>query len=234
MVFFNKSSPQTAHACWVAPTATVIGDVWLYDFSNIWYGAVVRGDKNTINIGAYTNIQDGAVITTDDKPTLNGFNSEVTIGNYVTVGHGAKLHACKVGDRCIIGMGATVLEGAIVEHDSIVASGSVVAPNRRIPSGELWAGNPARFVRKLSKAEMEPLARDAKGYHDLAMLHDVEFTAVGMHHYKEVEQLAQSIEQRAPPTDDRPMYWNTWDKMGLYGKSPFPNGKDRSFQEEHK
>lgn len=181
---------------------------------------------NRIEVGGYTNIQDGAIITTDDKPTVHGFQSNVVIGSYVTIGHGAKLHACRIGNRSIIGMKAVVLEGAVVEENSIVAAGSVVPPNRRIPAGELWAGNPARFVRKLDPVEIERFETEAVSYHTLSEQHALQFTTVGME-YKEVENIIKEIEKRAPVTDERPMHWNVWDEMGKAGKSPFPQGKHR-------
>lgn len=121
-------------------------------------------------------------------------------------------------------MGAVVLEGAVIENDCVIAAGAVVPPNRRIPAGEMWAGNPARFVRKLAMVELEPLETDAISYHDLAIQHDMQFTSVGMA-YKEVEKLVREIEERAPVSDERPIYWNVWDEMGKSGKSVFPTGR---------
>jgi carbonic anhydrase/acetyltransferase-like protein (isoleucine patch superfamily) len=117
----------------IAPNATIIGKVEIKDDASIWYGSVLRGDLNKIEIGHGTNIQDGCVITTDDKTTIGGFNSEVTIGNFTQIGHGARLHACKIGNECIIGMGATILEGAVVEDYAVVGAGTIVPPGRVIP-----------------------------------------------------------------------------------------------------
>jgi gamma-carbonic anhydrase len=144
-VYFDKINPETqiGMGVFVAPNATVIGKVEICSDSSVWYGCVLRGDLNTIKIGTGTNIQDGTVITTDDKVTIGGFNSEVIIGNYTTIGHGVRLHACQIGNECIIGMGATILEGAIVEDGAVVGAGSIVPPGRVIPKMEVF-----KFVKQ--------------------------------------------------------------------------------------
>ena len=131
---------------------------------SFWPGAVARGDVNFIRIGARTNIQDGAVLhVTHDGPYSPG-GAPLLIGSDVTVGHGAILHACTVGDLCLIGMHATVLDGAIVERGAMIGAGALVPPGKRVGAGELWLGNPARMARRLGAREQEQLAYSAQHY----------------------------------------------------------------------
>lgn len=213
-VWFNGIDPSNqAGGVWVAPSATVVGDVRLCDHVNVWYNAVLRGDRNSIEVGGYTNIQDGVVITTDDKPNLGGFDSNVVIGGYTTIGHGAKIHACRIGSECVIGMNATILEGAIIEDNVVLAAGSLVPPGRRIPHGEMWAGSPAKFVRKLGHHEEEQVKTDAENYVTLAESHSSEYTTVG-NAYKQVDMMADKLEESNPEKkDDRPVHWGVWHTM---------------------
>eukprot|EP01027_Heterolobosea_sp_BB2_P002278 GEZU01003412.1.p1 GENE.GEZU01003412.1~~GEZU01003412.1.p1 ORF type:complete len:334 (-),score=68.67 GEZU01003412.1:466-1467(-) len=202
-VWFGNKMPQEAQAVWIAPSATVIGDVWLKDYASIWYGAVLRADKNFIEIGGYSNVQDGTVITTDDTTNISGFENSVIIGNYTTIGHGARLHGCRIGDNCIVGMGATVLEGAVVENGAAVAAGAVVPPGMRIPAGELWGGNPIKFMRTVGYKEQGQMSKQAENYHYVARFHDLEFTMMPAS-YTEVQRLVKHIEERLPeePEED--------------------------------
>lgn len=162
---FKDISPTLATTTWVAPNATVIGDTHIGAHSNIWFGAVIRGDVHHIRIGEYTNVQDNAVIhvTTGKFPTI--------IGNRVTIGHSAVVHACTVEDGSLIGMGSTILDGAIIEKNSMVAAGAVVSPGKRVTSGWLWAGVPARPVRVLTDEELTYLQWSATHYAKLAALY---------------------------------------------------------------
>lgn len=159
---FKGKVPQVDVAAWLAPNCTVIGDTTIGAHSTVWFGAVLRGDVNFIRIGEYTNVQDNAVIhvTTNGKPTI--------IGNRVTVGHAAILHACTVEDEALVGMGATVLDGAVIQSRSMVAAGALVSPNKVVESGWLWAGVPAKPVRKLTDDELNYLAWSASHYANLA------------------------------------------------------------------
>jgi len=162
---FQGIAPTLGARVFVDPAATVIGDVVLGDDVSIWPGTVVRGDVNVIRIGARTNVQDGTVIhVTHDGPygTPGGFAT--MIGEDVTIGHGAIVHACVIEDACLIGMGATVLDGAIVRRHGFVGAGAVVPPGKEVGSGELWLGNPARCVRRLSDTEREQLLYSAAHY----------------------------------------------------------------------
>jgi carbonic anhydrase/acetyltransferase-like protein (isoleucine patch superfamily) len=162
---FNQVLPTTGERVYVDADATVIGDVVLGDDVSIWPGTVVRGDVNFIRIGARTNIQDGSVVhVSHDGPhaKLGGFAT--VIGDDVTIGHKAIVHACRIEDAVLIGMGAIVLDGAIVRKHGFVGAGALIAPGKEVGSGELWLGNPARRVRMLSDAEIEALYYSAQHY----------------------------------------------------------------------
>lgn len=147
----------------IAPGAVVAGDVHIGPFSNVWFGCVIRGDVNSIRIGARTNIQDGTVIhvTRDTGPTV--------IGSGITIGHRALLHACRLEDACFIGMGAVLLDFSVVECGGFLAAGALLTPHKRVPGGQMWAGNPARYFRALKPEEVEYIPRSAQHYIDLSM-----------------------------------------------------------------
>ncbi|KAJ3676556.1 hypothetical protein LUZ60_003968 [Juncus effusus] len=162
--------PHVHKDAFVAPSASLTGDVQLGPGSSIWYGSVLRGDVNSISIGAGTNIQDNSLVHVA-KSNLTGKVFPTIIGDNVTVGHSAVLQGCTVEDEAFIGMGATVLDGAVVEKNGMVAAGALVRPDTRIPSGEVWGGNPARFLRKLTDAEISFILDSAKNYAELAKVH---------------------------------------------------------------
>ena len=160
--------PRLGERVYVDPAASVIGDVELADDVSVWPGCVVRGDVNFIRVGARTNIQDGTVIhVSHDGPhaKLGGFAT--VIGEDVTIGHKAIVHACRIGDAALIGMGAIVLDGAVVESHGFVGAGAVVPPGKTVGRGELWLGNPARKVRVLSEADIEGLYYSEQHYERL-------------------------------------------------------------------
>jgi carbonic anhydrase/acetyltransferase-like protein (isoleucine patch superfamily) len=149
------------------PAATVIGDVELGDDVSVWPGAVLRGDVERIRVGARTNVQDGAVLhVTHDGPYTPG-GQPCVVGSDVTIGHGAVIHACTIEDCCLIGMHATVLDGAVVKRHALVGAGALVAPGKLVGERELWIGNPARCVRRLGDAEIEALRYSARHYVEL-------------------------------------------------------------------
>jgi carbonic anhydrase/acetyltransferase-like protein (isoleucine patch superfamily) len=157
--------PRIGQRVWIDPAATVIGDVEIGDDASLWPGAVVRGDVNYIRIGARSNLQDQCVVhVTHDGPNGPPGGLATLIGEDVTVGHGAIIHACNIGDASLIGMGAIVLDGARVEKNGFVGAGAVVAPGKVVGSGELWLGNPARCVRRLSQAEIDYFVYSAQHY----------------------------------------------------------------------
>ena len=141
----------------IAPGAVCMGDVALGKDCSIWYHATVRADRAPIKIGIGSNIQDNCVVHVD-----KGF--PVTIGNYVTVGHGAILHGCQVGDGSLIGMGAIILNGAKIGRNCIVAAGALVTQNTEIPDGMLAMGSPAKVIRKLSEEEIASNRKNAEEY----------------------------------------------------------------------
>ena len=157
--------PTLGARSYVDPAATVIGDVVLGDDVSIWPGTIVRGDVNFIRVGARTNIQDGTVVhVSHDGPhaKLGGFAT--VIGEDVTIGHKAIIHACRIEDAVLIGMGAIVMDGAVVKKHGFVGAGALVSPGKVVGEGELWLGNPAKKVRMLSDAEIEALYYSAGHY----------------------------------------------------------------------
>jgi carbonic anhydrase/acetyltransferase-like protein (isoleucine patch superfamily) len=162
---FQGISPVLGEGTYVDEAATVIGDVVLGDDVSIWPGTVVRGDVNYIRIGARTNVQDGTIIhVTHDGPYGKPGGFATVIGEDVTIGHAAVIHACVIEDACLIGMGATILDGAIIKKNGFVGAGALIPPGKVVESGELWLGNPAKCVRKLSEKEIEQLYYSAKHY----------------------------------------------------------------------
>jgi carbonic anhydrase/acetyltransferase-like protein (isoleucine patch superfamily) len=162
---FLDKSPVLGQRCYVDEGAHLIGDVVLGDDVSLWPGVVVRGDVNHIRIGARTNVQDGTIIhVTHDGPYTRPDGFPTLIGADVTIGHAACIHACTIEDACLIGMKALVLDGAVVRKHGFVGAGAVVPPGKVVESGELWLGNPAKPVRKLSDREIEQLYYSAKHY----------------------------------------------------------------------
>ena len=143
------TAPTLGRGVFVAPNATVIGDVVLGEESSVWFGTVLRGDVFPIRIGRRTNVQDNAVVH------VTGGKASTTIGDDVTIGHLALIHGCTIGNRCLIGMGSILLDGASIEDDCLIAAGSLIPPRMRIPAGSLVMGRPARVVRPLDAADRE-------------------------------------------------------------------------------
>ena len=151
---YNGVSPKIHESVFIAETAAIIGDVEIGANASIWYGVVIRGDMNYIRVGANTNIQDGTVIHVDSEGS-HSTGRPTLIGDNVTVGHRALLHACVLEDNCFVGMGSTLLDGAVVESGAMVAAGALVTPGKRVLKGQLWGGAPARFMRDLRDQELE-------------------------------------------------------------------------------
>ena len=150
-------TPQIDPQSWIAPNATVIGQVHLAKNASIWWNATVRGDTDCIRIGENTNIQDGSVLHTDPGAPL-------TVGKWVTVGHKAILHGCTVGDESLIGMGAVVLNHAVIGRHCLVGAGALVTEGKTFPDGSLIVGSPARVVRQLAPEQMAALRQSAQKY----------------------------------------------------------------------
>lgn len=161
---YKNIHPSISNKVYIDPFSSIIGDVRLADDVSIWPMCVLRGDVNHISVGARTNIQDGSVLHVARKgeATVDGYSLD--IGEDVTVGHKSMLHACKIGDRVLIGMGAIVLDNAHIEDDIILAAGALVPPNKILASGFLYVGSPAKAARPLTEAEFAFLKRSAGHY----------------------------------------------------------------------
>ena len=159
---FQGTVPTIHPEAFLAENAIVIGDVVIGADSSVWYGCVLRGDDNFIRVGERSNIQDGTIVH------INSDEFSTTIGNDVTIGHGCIIHACVLEDRSFVGMGSTVLDGAVVESDAMVAAGSLVPPGKIVRSGEVWSGVPAKFWREMRDTDRGEGARIAVHYAALA------------------------------------------------------------------
>jgi carbonic anhydrase/acetyltransferase-like protein (isoleucine patch superfamily) len=146
---YNGKTPKIANDAFIAHNATIIGDVEIGSKSSIWFGCVLRGDVNYIRVGNNTNIQDGTIIH------VSRYEGPTIIGNGITIGHQALLHACTLEDHCFIGMASQIIDKAIVESKAMVAAGSLVTPRKIVKTGELWAGIPAKLLRELKPEETE-------------------------------------------------------------------------------
>jgi carbonic anhydrase/acetyltransferase-like protein (isoleucine patch superfamily) len=154
---FLRKKPTLAPNVYLAHGAVVVGDVTIGDFSSVWHNAVLRGDINRIVVGHHTNVQDNAVLhLADEYPCI--------VGNYVTIGHSAIVHACTVGDEVLIGMGATILDGAVIGDRSLIGANALVTQKTKIPAGSLVLGSPAKIVRPLTSEEQEQLKVSAEKY----------------------------------------------------------------------
>nr|WP_269141368.1 gamma carbonic anhydrase family protein [Sphingomonas sp. IC-56] len=149
--------PVLASDAWVAPSADLIGDVQLAELVSVWFGAVIRADNTPITVGARSNIQEGAMLHSDP-------GAPCTVGEDVTVGHHAILHGCTIGNRSLIGMGATILNRAVIGEDCLVGAGALVTEGKTFPSGHLIMGSPARAVRPLDDAQKALLKASAALY----------------------------------------------------------------------
>ena len=161
---FDGKLPRLGQSVYIDPAAVVIGDVELGDDVSVWPCAVIRGDMHWIKVGARTSIQDNAVLHITHAGPFNSDGWPLTIGADVTVGHGACLHGCTIGDRVLVGIGATVLDGAKVESDVVIAAGALVTPGKILTSGNIYAGNPCRPLRPLKESEREFFLYSAKNY----------------------------------------------------------------------
>jgi gamma-carbonic anhydrase len=160
---FRNHVPTIAPDAFVAANATVIGQVEIGARANIWFGCVLRGDLASIHVGALTNVQDGTVVHVSSVA-----NGATWIGERVTIGHMALIHACRLEDRCFVGMKACVMDGAVVETGAWIAAGAVVTPGKRVKSGELWAGMPARLLRAVTAEEAHYIETLPERYAELA------------------------------------------------------------------
>ncbi len=155
---YKGITPTVPASCYVDESAQILGDVVLGEHASVWMNAVLRGDVHSIRIGAYSNVQDCSV--------LHGMKEQygVFVGEYVTVGHSVTLHGCAIGDRCLIGMGSVILNGAWIGAGSIIAAGTLIPEKTVVEAGSLWMGSPGQFRRKLVERDSESIMRYAKNY----------------------------------------------------------------------
>jgi carbonic anhydrase/acetyltransferase-like protein (isoleucine patch superfamily) len=172
LIDFEGRSPRIDPAAFVAPGAKLIGDVEVGPQASIWYNCVLRGDMNKIRIGARSNVQDGTIIHVDPpRPAGPPEGFPCLIGEDVLIGHVAMIHGCILEDRAFVGLGAIVMDGCVVEGDAMLAAGALLTPGKRVPSGQLWAGRPARFVRELGEADIAGMRMGPVHYMELAKRH---------------------------------------------------------------
>lgn len=161
---FKQLAPALGQRVFVDPAAVVIGDVELGDDSSVWPGAVVRGDMHRIRVGARTSVQDRAVLHITHASDFNPGGWPLLIGEDVTIGHGACLHGCTIGDRVLVGIGSTVLDGAVIEDEVIIAAGALVPPGKTLASGYLYIGSPCKQARALTEKERLFFKYSAQNY----------------------------------------------------------------------
>lgn len=165
MIYSYKAmKPQTEAGSWIAESAEVIGNVYFAKNVSVWYQSVIRGDAGKISIGKNTNIQDRCVLHCD-------LENELTIGEGVSIGHGAIIHGCRIHDHCLIGMGAVIMNGAEIEPYSIIAAGAVVLENTVIPSRSLVVGCPAKVIKSVSEAQKQKIIENSQHYVELKESH---------------------------------------------------------------
>jgi carbonic anhydrase/acetyltransferase-like protein (isoleucine patch superfamily) len=155
---YKGKTPVIPVSCYVDDSAQIIGDVVLGEHASVWMNAVLRGDVHSIRVGAHSNIQDCSV--------LHGMKEQydVVLGEYVTVGHSVTLHGCRIEDRCLIGMGTIILNGAQIGAGSIIAAGTLIPEKTIVEPGSLWMGSPGKFRRKLNEQDRESIMRYANNY----------------------------------------------------------------------
>jgi len=161
---YNDIAPDIADGVFIHPSAQIIGNVVVGERSSIWCGVVVRGDVNSIRIGAETNVQDLSVLHVSHKSTTRPEGAPLLIGNRVTIGHRVILHGCEIGDECLIGMGSIVMDGAVLEPHALLGAGSLVPEGVRLKSGCLYLGSPVREVRTLTADELAYFSYSAAHY----------------------------------------------------------------------
>ena len=159
---YKGITPRIHPSAFIADGAVIIGDVEIGADSAVWFNCVIRGDVNEIRIGERTNVQDGSII----HVTRGGHGTY--IGSGITIGHNSVIHACTLQDNCFVGMSTTLLDGSVVESNGMLAAGAVLTPGKRVPAGELWAGNPAKKLRDLTPKDLDFFPVSAAGYVSLA------------------------------------------------------------------
>ncbi len=159
---FEGQIPNVHKNSFIASSADLIGNVFVGEYSSIWFGAVLRGDMDFLSIGHHTNVQDNSTLHNDE-------NFPVIIGDYVTIGHNCIIHGCKISSNTLIGMGSTILNGAEIGEATIIGAGSLVTQGKKIPGGVLCMGVPAKVIRELTIEEKESIKGSAEHYVELSM-----------------------------------------------------------------
>lgn len=178
IITLNGKTPQIDDSAFIAPGCRIIGDVTIGPDSSIWYNCVIRAEVNRVVIGARTNIQDGSIVHCDGPMPGVEDGFPTIIGDDVLVGHNVMLHGCILHDRAFVGLSSTVMNGAVIEGDGMLAAGAMLTQGKRIEAGQLWAGSPARFVRDLNEAAIAGMRLGVAHYVNNAKLHAAA-TAVG-------------------------------------------------------
>lgn len=176
IISLNGKTPQIDDSAFIAPGCRIIGDVVIGPESSIWYNCVVRAEVNRIVIGARTNIQDGSVVHCDGPAPGYPDGFPTLIGDDVLVGHNVLLHGCILHDRAFVGLSATVMNGAVIEGDAMLAAGAMLTQGKRIESRQLWAGSPARFLRDLDDAAVMGMRMGVAHYVENAKAHATAIT----------------------------------------------------------
>lgn len=168
---FEGKWPRIHDSAFIAPGTVIIGDVEIGPESSVWYNCVVRGDSNSIRIGAGTNIQDGSVIHCDGPKPGQADGYPTVIGDHVLIGHMAMIHGCHLHDHAFVGLGTIVMDGCVIEGGAMLAAGALLTPHKHIPAGQLWSGRPAKFMRDLDEAAIADLRLGAPAYVENARRH---------------------------------------------------------------
>jgi len=197
LLIVDGKKPHIKQGAWIAPSASVIGDVNVGIFSVIWYGAVLRGDSQNIKIGALSSIGERCVIQNSFKTKALKSDSTI-VGNRVTIEYGSILSSCKIGDHSKIEAGSILSDGVVVEKNAVVGSGSLVLPGVTIPEGELWSGKPAQFERKLTVDEISDLSTHTEKYFELATFHAREWDKSGEARSME-DEFRRNLDYRREP-----------------------------------
>jgi carbonic anhydrase/acetyltransferase-like protein (isoleucine patch superfamily) len=155
--------PKIDPSVFIAQNTSLVGDLKILKNSSVWYGCTIRADVNFIAIGAYTNIQDGTVVHVGSKPC-----GQTQIGDHVTIGHQCIIHACTLQDFTFVGMGSVIMDGAVLEINSMLGAGSLLTEGKVIKSGQLWLGRPAKYIRDLSNTEILAIKQSAQNYYELS------------------------------------------------------------------
>ena len=178
IITLNGKTPQIDDSAFIAPGCRIIGDVTIGPDSSIWYNCVIRAEVNRVVIGARTNIQDGSIVHCDGPMPGVEDGFPTIIGDDVLVGHNVMLHGCILHDRAFVGLSSTVMNGAVIEGDGMLAAGAMLTQGKRIEAGQLWAGSPARFVRDLNEAAIAGMRLGVAHYVENAKAHAAATTAI--------------------------------------------------------